>query len=136
MEDICKGCENNTGKECCQDPTGSYDPYNNCCVRVLELFVELKAEKQMKELYFKELKDISEVVDVGEHGKDLTHQGALFQRVVDMINRLSYKKETPQQEVDRLSDELAQNHEKLTNRQGMECADPSTYEFESFSKKK
>jgi hypothetical protein len=45
MDEVCEGCEWNSGKQCTNDPSGSYDPYNNSCQRVLELFEELKAWK-------------------------------------------------------------------------------------------
>jgi len=43
MDDICIGCEWNTGKECMNMGQSNPDPYGNSCQRVLELGSDLTA---------------------------------------------------------------------------------------------
>lgn len=94
MEPICKDCEHNAGRTCNQNPQGYFEPYGNACARVLQLYDELQTAKSIRKDYADELRQISNIVDPGEHGRHLSHKGALLQRVQDMIARLENKKET------------------------------------------
>jgi uncharacterized coiled-coil DUF342 family protein len=46
MEEICKECEYNAGRTCNQNPRCYFEPYGNCCQRVLEVYEELQESKK------------------------------------------------------------------------------------------
>ncbi len=128
MEEICTGCEHNTGRTCDQNPRGYFEPFNNCCQRVLEIYNELQSERSLRRDYAHELKQISDIVDPGEHGRHLSHKGALLQRVQDMIARLENRKETQLEKLARLLEDdpnmmhLCQKKAKLGARALVEAA--------------
>ena len=57
--------------------------------RIKTLEAKLVGVKSMKHSYWEELKAISECVPPGEHDRHLTHQGALLQRVEDLMAQLA-----------------------------------------------
>lgn len=61
--------------------------------QVEKLKSDLAGSDTMRECYSDELCDISQVVPPGEHGRHLSHQGALLQRVEDLVGRRDYLEE-------------------------------------------
>ena len=71
-EEICNGCEWNSGKECTQDPTGSFEPYNNACQRVCELFEDLKYAKAHAQRWKKQWERVCKsVIKLRKENKEL-----------------------------------------------------------------
>ena len=88
MEPICKDCEHNAGRTCNQNPRGYFEPYGNCCQRVLELYNDLQIEKKLREQFSKELNQISEMLNPG---KTLNISKPVVERVRDMLAKLKSK---------------------------------------------
>ena len=86
-DNICIGCEYNSGKECTNDMTGSYDPYNNCCQKVLELYNELCDATKLAKEFSEELNNISKLVSSTDYKKTLRHKGTVLQSVVAKLER-------------------------------------------------
>jgi len=55
--EVCEGCEWNTGKKCTDNPYGSFEPYRNCCQRVVDLCKGAIHKERLKEEN-KELKKV------------------------------------------------------------------------------
>jgi CRISPR/Cas system CSM-associated protein Csm4 (group 5 of RAMP superfamily) len=90
-EEICEGCEWNNGKECTNSATGSFEPYNNACQRVLDIAKELNSLKKCQVVTDKSWRElVNELQEVKNKLREMeVHKNILAKALED----------TPQQEV-------------------------------------
>lgn len=86
MEEICKKCEFNNGKECTNTLTGNFEPYGNCCQRVLGIVEELN---RLKKCQYITDKSWNELLDELKIAKDNAFRWeTLWNRASESVSKL------------------------------------------------